>query len=57
MICTSCTTRDHVGCQTPSCTCGHSPSPVRALTTAERHAVMLDGATGNVRVREVGDEG
>jgi hypothetical protein len=52
MICEPCKTPDHLVCETPSCTCGHAGSPVRALTSAERLAVVLGAETGNVRLRE-----
>jgi hypothetical protein len=37
MICPPCQTRNHEGCQSVSCCCGHQGSTVRALTHQERH--------------------
>lgn len=56
MICGKCRNRDHLGCETSSCTCGHSGSPVRPLTNTERQAVRDGTLTAHVLPREADDE-
>lgn len=55
MICQRCRERDHLGCLTSDCTCGHHGSPVRSLTDAERQQVRNGSLTANVMPRETDD--
>lgn len=56
MICQPCRDRDHIGCETPHCCCGHADSPVRPLTDAERQQVRNGTLTANVMPRETTDD-
>ena len=56
MICDPCKDRDHIGCATADCRCGHSGSPVRPLSDAERQQVRNGTLTANVMPREISEE-
>lgn len=56
MICPPCRDRDHVGCESADCTCGHAGAPVRPLTDAERQDVRAGRLVANVMPRETTDE-
>ncbi|MCP2339194.1 hypothetical protein [Actinomadura rupiterrae] len=52
MICARCQRRDHEGCLSPDCACGHRGSPVRPLASAERQEVRAGRLTATVLPRE-----
>lgn len=56
MICRSCRGKDHLGCKSADCTCGHEGAPVRPLTDAERQDVRAGRLVANVMPREAEGE-
>ena len=56
MICQPCRDRDHIGCATSDCCCGHAGTPVRPLTDAERQQVRNGTLSTNVMPRETSEE-
>lgn len=55
MICQSCREKNHPGCLSADCCCGHSGSSVRPLSDAERQQVRDGTLTARVLPRETGD--
>jgi hypothetical protein len=56
MICKRCREKDHIGCLTADCCCGHSGSPVRPLSDAERQEFRNGTLTARVMPREAAPE-